>query len=376
MNHTDLLKALIKIKSYSGEEEEIRTYISKWFATKGIKIIAQDGNLIVHIQGLDNKKAFIFNSHMDTVSSGNTLWKYGAWNPTETENKIVGLGASDTKSGISASMLLAKKLHQNNKPPVDVWFTYVTSEETDGEGTRSFAKWFKKENLNKYKDIAGIFTEPTSLKEIEYGHRGNLFIKAEARGDTGHGSQPELIKNHAVHEMFKFSNALARKFKLWGKEFPSSVFKTPSVGVLTSIQAGVADSPNKFPATCTATFDIRTTPEFHKVAFERIANLGKKMNVSITNAFLPSPAGFTDPQEKIVKVTQKVIPNSKLEVAQGSADLGFLTIHGVKAIILGPGEKNQMHQVDEYCYPEQIPQAVEIYHQIIEEWARSHRKIN
>lgn len=371
MNHLDLLKELIKIRSYSGHEEELRKYIKEWFRNEGIKGFDQDENFVIHIRGLDASRAFIFNSHMDTVVAEKKDWKYGPLEPAVVGDRLIGLGASDMKSGLATSMILAKQISKGNKPPVDVWFTYVTNEEVDGSGTQNFATWFQEEKYHrKYKDIACIFTEPTSLKEIEYGHRGNIFIRAESFGDSGHASKPNLIKRHAVREMIKFSKALKRLFELWKNEFADDIFESPTVGELTSIQSGVATAPNRFPSNCVATFDIRTTPEFHKVAYEKIVSLGKKMDVKISHQFSPSPAGFTSPEEKIVKVAQKILKKSKLSVSQGSADLGFLTELGVKAIILGPGEKDQAHKTDEYCYPAQIPQAVEIYRQIVEFWAK------
>lgn len=371
MKHLDLLKQLIGIKSYSGEENQMRQFIAAWFKERGISSFTQDENLIVHLEGKDKFKAFIFNSHMDTVSGGDLEWKYGPWNAKMVGKKIIGLGASDMKSGMAASMLLAEQIAQEDMSPVDMWFTYVTKEETDGFGTQSFVNWFiEKGYAKKYKELACIFTEPTSLTEIEHGHRGNLFIKAQTKGDFGHASRPDLIKKHAVRQMIEFSDALQNKFKTWKKEFSDNRFEPPTVGELTSIRSGEEESPNRFPSSCMATFDVRTTPEFHKVAYERIVDLGKKMGVEVTHAFSPSPPGFTDPEEKIVKTAKNILKKSKLSVSKGSADFGFLTDLGVKSIILGPGEKDQAHKTDEYCYPAQIPEAVGIYKQIVKTWAK------
>ena len=347
----------------------MKNFIEKYFFENNISTIKQEGNLLVHIKGRDRSRAIIFNSHMDTVSAGDEkLWRYGAWSPTSEDKKIIGLGSSDMKSGLATSMLTATKF-TNTKPPVDLWFTYVVKEEQDGSGTKSFTKWFtKKGYLKLYSKIAAIFTEPTGLSEIEIGHRGNIFISVSTKGNSGHASKPQNIKKHAVREMIKFSDKLALEMKNWQKEFKDNVFDPPTVGEITSIKAG--DSPNKFPATCEATFDIRTTPNFHKVAISRIKLLGKKTGAKITLAFPPAPAGYTNPNKKIVKSAKKVLKKSQLTVSQGAADLGFLTNIGIESIIFGPGEKEQAHRTDEYCYPDQIPQAVNIYKAIVEAWAK------
>jgi acetylornithine deacetylase/succinyl-diaminopimelate desuccinylase-like protein len=376
-NYEKLIKDLVSIKSLSGEETEIRGFIGNWFKEREIDSFTQDGNLIVHFEGRDRSKAFIFNSHMDTVSAGDMPWKYGAWTPTMEGTEIVGLGASDMKSGLASSLLLAQKIAGSGKPPVDMWFTYVVNEELDGSGTESFAKWFQeKGHVKKYKDMAAIFTEPTNLSEIEHGHRGNLFLKAEAVGGSGHASKPEKLKVHSVRRLIEFADALQDEFEKWKKEFSGTKFAPPTVGEMTSIQAGVAikngvitvDSPNKFPSVTVATFDVRTTPDFHKVAFSRIKTLGKTHKIKVEYAFPPAPAGYTDPKEKIIRVTRNLLPKTKLTVSKGSADLGFLSMQGVKAIIFGPGYKDQAHKVNEHADITKIPQAVDIYSQIIEAW--------
>lgn len=173
MNYERLLKDLVGIKSYSGEEVEVKDYIKGWLEERQVAVVAQAGNLVVHLEGRDKTRAFIFNSHMDTVSAGDLPWKYGPWTPTTEDDRIVGLGASDMKSGLTASLLLAEKISHSGVPPVDMWFTYVVNEEVDGAGTKSFVDWFKDEgHLRRYTDMAAIFTEPTGFSELEHGHKG------------------------------------------------------------------------------------------------------------------------------------------------------------------------------------------------------------
>lgn len=390
--HDQLIKKLIETKSLSGQEDQIRGVIESWFRERGIETIKQDRNLLVHIQGEDSSKAFIINSHMDTVGPGEDYdknWKNDPWTPTQEGDRLYGLGASDMKSGLAASMMLASE-YTEEIPPVDMWFTYVVMEEVDGSGSAPFAEWFEKEGYTRqYQDMAGIFTEPTGLSEVEHGHRGNLFLKVTSNGDSGHASRPEELGVHSVRKMIEFADSLNKAVEKWKEEFPSEFFNpTITLGEFTSINAGnlakpeidgegkiiakiQTDSPNKFPQVCTATFDLRTIASFHPQALERIQTLGEEYDVSVSLLYPDAPAGFTDPSEKIVKTAQAVLgPETKLTTSQGSADLGFLTTKGVEAIILGPGDKHIVHKANEYCLPDQIPQAVDIYKAIVEGWAQ------
>lgn len=389
MQHEKLLRDLIKTKSLSGEEAQLRNFIADWFTNRGIESFVQDENLIIHFEGSDRSRAFIFNSHMDTVIAGET-WTKNPWEATIIGDKLIGLGSSDMKSGMAASMLTAVDLRKSFKPPVDVWFTYVVNEEEDGSGSESFANWFEKEgHTRRYKDMAAIFTEPSSLTEVEHGHRGNFFLVAEATGYSGHASRPDKIDSElALDKMLRFSKEFQKAVHKWNIEFPNKFFDPAvSLGEMTSIIANAKavksidsdgrevlsvtqGSVNKYPETLIATFDFRTTPETHNLFYDKVQKIARKVGVTVENKFAPSPAGFTDPKEKIVKIASTTGGKRKLVVSQASADMGFLIAKGIKSIILGPGERDQCHQPNEFCYPAQIPQAVEIYKQIIEAWAK------
>lgn len=387
--HTILVKALIATPSLSGEEQKIKRFIADWFKLNGVETYQQGPNLLVHLKGTNRKKAFIFNSHMDTVGPGEQEWKYGPWSPTIENKKLIGLGASDMKSGIATSMLYAKKVAKKGKPDIDMWFTYVVNEEVDGSGTKYFVDWFKKKK-DSYGEIAAIFTEPTGLTAIEHAHRGNLFLIAKSEGESGHSSRPHDISGKtALQKMQHFSKTFTEKVSYWNKQFPNKYFKPAiTLGEMTSIQAGliiknikdqkgetktiiVPASPNKFASVCSATFDLRTTPDFHDLAEEKVKKLARSQGIKISNLYDPAPAGFTNPNDKLIKIAKSKLKTSKLVVSQSSADLGFTTSIGIKSILLGPGIKKQGHKTNEYCYPEQIPQAVEIYNSIVEGWSGS-----
>lgn len=390
MSHEQLLSDLIRIKSLSGEEGEICQYIQGWFSRRDIESFVQGENLVVHLKGVDSTRAFIFNSHMDTVGPGDNYqqkWDSDPWTPTKKDGKVVGLGATDMKSGIAASMLTAQHFSKH-KPPVDMFFTFVVREEVDGSGTQSFAEWFEQQGYQEqYSDLAGIFTEPTNLNEIEHGHRGNIFFAAETEATGGHSSRPlKDPDSHAVRKMVSFADDLRDEVAKWNDESPDKYFSPAvTIGEFTSIESGrkivpgpdestitIVDSPNAFPKTCVATFDLRTTPAFHEDAWKKLQDFAEEKGVKIYMTYPAAPAGFTDPNEKIIKVAMEVIENPELTVSQGSADLGFLYEKGVKAIILGPGYKDAtiMHSANEYCDPEQIPQAVETYIKIVEKWGK------
>lgn len=369
-----LLQDLVAIRSYSGEEREIRNFISTHFKNSGLETLEQGNNLIFHIAGKDNTRAFIFNSHMDIVDIGEeSKWKHNPWGTDIEGDRIYGRGTSDMKSGLSASIQTAISLAGKDNVPCDVWFTYVVKEEVDGSGTKDFADWFQKEGyMKKYEEVAALFTEPTSLALIEHGHRGNYFLKAEIQGDAGHASRPQEIKINTIMRMVSFISHFEEKTALWKNKFQDSLFTPPTL-TCTSINAH-SKSPNRVSDYCQAILDLRTIPTFHEDAYEEVRKLAEKYGITLSLLFPDSPTGYTKPDAKIVKSVQKAVPSAKLSVSSAAADLGFLTAIGIEGVIFGPGDINQAHANDEYVSIDQVLASSKIFEEIYYNWADSLRK--
>lgn len=366
----ELLQQLIRIPSYSGQEQKIQQFIKNHFEENGIETFFQDENLVVYLKGKDPTRAFIFNSHTDVVDIGDeSKWKHGPWSGDIEGGRIYGRGASDMKGGVYASIETAKSLSKEGQSPTDIWFIYVVREETDGSGTKSFAKWFKEHGYPKqYKEMAAIFTEPTNLTTVEYGNRGNFFIKAAIDGDAGHSSRPHQIKTHVIMQMVKFINDLEQESIQWEEQFKGSEFAPPTI-TPTAIEAK-SSSPNKTSDHCKAVFDLRTIPGFHQEAFDRVSRIAQQHGITLSLVYPDAPSGYTKPDAKIVKVIRSIFPKVQLEVFEAAADLGFLTSIGIEGVIFGPGETEQAHRIDESATISQVEKAPQIFEQIYHAWVQ------
>ena len=358
-----IIHDLIKISSISGKEQKIQKYIFAYLSKMKLGPFSVGGNVVIKISGHDKNKALIYNCHVDTVPAGDiALWKRNPFEGKIVGGDIYGLGASDEKAAIATLLLLAKKMTKN-QPSCDVWLTFVVNEEIDGSGTKSFVEWFAKSEQKKYKHIAAVLAEPTDLNKIKLAHKGNIFLKITTHGDGGHGSKPDKIKIHAVKKMYEVSEIVSKLAIKWAKEYKDELLGVPTVGLLTSISAGNISSPNKFPDSCVATFDIRTTPKLHDKVLKLITHALPGIDVKV--AYQPAPFGYTDKKEAIVKIIQK-ISRAKLSISSGSNDLCFFTSAKIPGIVFGPGNENCIHQPNEYCLLENIDKCVKIYNKIIE----------
>lgn len=370
-----LIQQLIAIKSISGQEQAISEFVFSWLKKqaeiKAIKI--GNGNIAFCIEGENRNKAMIFNAHLDTVSPGNfSDWKfppYGLKSGMVKNRKIYGLGASDEKAGVAALMLLAKKLIKE-KPPVDVWLTFVVNEEIDGAGTKEVMKYFDKQGMFKqYKSVAGVICEPTGLSEIQIAHKGNVFLRLDVKGDAGHGSEPEKVKINAISELNKIIQKVIRIGEKWQRAYSDDILGIPTVS-LTGFQAGDINVPNSFPSKAVATFDIRTVPVMHNKVVPEIKRLLKAEDVAVSTIGDPAPPGLTSKNDAIVLALKKVCPKAKIASTSGSTDMCFFSEKGIPAVIFGPGEIDVVHKPNEHCYLRKIDDSVEIYDQLITEWAQ------
>lgn len=368
MNLLEIIKSLISVDSVSGNEVAIQKKILE-ILREGSKTIEVGKNILVRIPGQNRSKAIIFNAHMDTVAVGNVkAWKVNPFAGKIIDGKIYGLGACDDKGAVASLLLLAEKFITRH-PACDVWLMFVVKEELDGSGTEEALNWFKNNYQSHYRELAAVIGEPTELNKIEIGHRGNIFLKITTYGETGHASRPIVSKKHAVEKMYEISSKLKKLVKLWQNKFSDSILGMPTIGVLTSIVAGNADSPNKFPDTCTATFDVRTTPALHHKALNLIKSaIGSQTYVGLVCP--PVPCGYTSPDETIVKVFKEVTEAKVGIFPMGSCDMPFFTESGIPTVIFGPGDPRLAHKENEYCEVKQIEDCVEIYSSVIAEFAK------
>ena len=245
-----------------------------------------------------------------------------------------------------------------------MWFTFVCNEETDGSGTENFLGWF---NKTKYKRVAAVIGEPTNLKSLEIGHRGNAFIKLTSCGITGHGANKYSEKELAVEKMLKAIKKLKKNFSIWEKKYVHKILGKPNLNI-TSLHSS-EEFVNKLPDKCWVTLDIRTTPDLHKKLNSLVKNsIGDLVEIApmIGNA---SP-GFTESKSPIVKVCQKILPNISFSISLGTTDFSQFIAAGIDAIVLGPGDKKFIHKENEYVYIPDIKKAVNIYNKIVNEFGK------
>ena len=181
------LSKLVKVKSYSSQEEDVCRLIVTLCEEAGFDEIRIDGLGSVIARVGNGPKQLAIDGHIDTVEVGNLAnWTFDPFCGDIKDGKVWGRGASDQKGG-AASMITAGRILKDlgYGGEYTVYFTFTVMEE-DCDGM-CWKYLIEEENLKP--DLI-VSTEPTSC-QLYRGHRGRMEIRVILRGISSHGSAPE-----------------------------------------------------------------------------------------------------------------------------------------------------------------------------------------
>ena len=162
-------------------------------------------NLVVRLRGNRPGKRLIFNGHMDTFPAGDLSgWTRDPAGELDGD-RAYGLGISDMKGGIAASLLAMKCLAETGADfPGEIVGTFVGDEETMGVlGTQ-----YLLDNVPHAKGDAMISGDVGSPHILRFGEKGMIWARVTAKGRSTHAAHVHrgdsaIEKLTAVMERFK-----------------------------------------------------------------------------------------------------------------------------------------------------------------------------
>jgi acetylornithine deacetylase/succinyl-diaminopimelate desuccinylase len=375
----DLLAKLISFPSHEGienQETEVAKYIYDFFNKEGIEaelIPVEDGrcNVIATLKGTGGGKTLLLTGHTDTVPPYDM-----PGNPYEVRYEdgcMYGRGVVDMKGGLACMMIAMAAIKRAGiKLSGDLVFAALIDEEAKSLGTRA---WLR--SCIKLPDAA-IVGEPTDM-EICVGHRGLEWFEFSFIGKTVHGARQKEGIN-AIRKATMFINRLEDDLiPRIEKKTPHPIIGSPSMNY-GLIKGGT--QPSTVAGDCILQLDRRWIPgeNFRDVVQEYqqiIDELGaedpqfkadmKVMESSYMDAQYIHEPMDTDPQEPIVKITEKGIEEvtgekGVVRAFMAWSDGGLINYYGkVPTIVMGPGEIESAHSATENIKISTLVPAVRIY---------------
>lgn len=315
----------------------------------------------------DQTAPLTFTGHLDTVPADAADWAVDPWAAQRDGDKVVGRGTSDMKSGVAAAVVAATRHAGTPHRCRGVQIVLTAGEETGCTGARQIP----------LEEVATggplVVAEPTANRLV-LGHKGALWLRLSAVGRAAHGSAPELGDN-AVVRLARAAVAL-HDHDRWPRDDRFGPV-TANVGRL---RGGV--QPNVVPDAAELLLDLRTVPgcdlDRLRAKVAELAGPGVQLADHVV-----LPVVDTAPEEPLVALARESLaacglPDAPQPSARFFTDASVLAelLAGDTApaptVVLGPGEPDQCHVVDEWCSAARVEAAVEVYRAVLDRWCARH----
>ncbi|WP_145947037.1 M20 family metallopeptidase [Paenibacillus sp. Y412MC10] len=376
----DIVCGLIRIPSENppGREEAAARYVLQLLQDEGIEAelqwaAPQRPNVVARLKGAAEGPALLYNGHLDVVPAGEG-WSEDPFAAVVRGGELIGRGAADMKSGVTAMLYAAILLHRRGCPFAgELILLFNVDEERENVGMRHFMR------SGIHADFA-VIGEPTGLG-ICTAHKGVGRYRIRTAGVAGHAAKV-LEPDNAIPKMAALISALEPlRSRLKESADPLLGYATLNV---TQIKGGTA--PNIVPQHCEIEVDRRVIPgetaaqvlEQLKEALHAAAGTSSGAGLSAgtgevtyeVDDYLFIPAS-TIPQDHelvqaLVDVTGNVLVNpSAIGIFEATCEAPFLSVDlGIPTVIFGPGSLDQAHVKDERVPVRQITDAAKVYMQL------------
>lgn len=332
-----LLKALIAIPSYSGEEAETATLIENWLQHRGIETQRLEHNVWAVNRYFDpNKPTLLLNSHHDTVrpNAGYTLPPH---QPIVQENRLYGLGSNDAGGCLVSLMTAFAHYYARNDLSHNIILAATAEEENSGaNGIRKLLPALPKI------DVA-IVGEPTEM-QLAIAEKGLLVIDAYASGVAGHAAHDNT--ENAIYNALKDIETLRylplKNSDLLGKTKIS----------VTQITAG--KQHNVVPDSCHFVIDARFNEHYSsRSLFEW---LDQHTESQLVARSFKHNASHISPVHPLVQAGKALGWQT-----YGSPTLSDQSALSCPSVKLGPGKSSRSHTANEYLALIELSYGIEGY---------------
>lgn len=341
----NVLGELIKLPSFSTDEGQTASYLTKYLFDNGVEVMRAGNNVLAKNKSFDiSKPTLLLNSHHDTVRPNNNYTR-DPFLPTIEEGKLYGLGSNDA-GGCLVSLLMTF-LHFYDKETLKYNIVFAATAEEEISGANGIQTALQHLPAIDF----GIVGEPTLL-QMAVAERGLLVLDCIAHGKAGHAAREEgdnaiykAVKDIAWFQQFRFEKV--------------SELLGPVKMSVTSIETS-NKAHNIVPENCRFVVDVRVN-EIYTME-EVLQTIEDSVHCEVT-------ARSTRLKSSSISLDHPVV---KAGLALGKTYYGSPTtsdkaLMPFPALKIGPGDSARSHTADEFIYVREIGEGINLYIDLLNE---------
>ncbi|RMG18816.1 MAG: succinyl-diaminopimelate desuccinylase [Deltaproteobacteria bacterium] len=341
---------LVRVPSVYGDEARLCDLLEQWGREVfGASALRRIGNALVCGWPAEGRPTVALVGHLDTVPP------HEADPPPRIDGgRVVGLGASDMKSGIAVALTLAEDLDLEALP-FGLMLVLYDKEEGPHEESGLLPVLDSCPDLTQV-DLA-IVQEPTD-GVLQVGCVGSIHATLTFRGRSAHSARPWHGENaiHKAGALLAELEGRAPEEREVGGHCYREVFS------VTQAQGG--RYRNVVPDQFTLNLNYRFAPgrSLAEAKAQVEALVAGRAEIQYTDL---APAGAVPAGEPLF---EHFVSTTGLEVApkQAWTDVARLSEAGIPAVNFGPGLTAQAHQAGEYCEIAQLTRCYQALRRFLE----------
>lgn len=350
-----LTQDLVRIRSLSGEEEQVQDYLYSVLSRIGFEVrkyskVSNRPNLIASLHGKQEHPDILFIAHVDNIPSGDSSsWVSPPYEARIIQERIVGRGVADMKAGLASMIIAAKAIKASG---VEMKGTFSIAAVVDEEVDSTFGMKYLAENSLISSDAA-VFGEP-AYPHVAVALKGGAWLRITTKGKAVGSGWPE----NGVNAVTNMARLLLRLESLDFDETGHPLLGKTTIVPGTTIKGGT--NVHSVPDSCEATVDVYSIPGetsdriLTKIQqhIDGLSQEDSNFKASVELLYSADPYEIRPDQKLLVELQSCIqsVFGAKAELigVPSIGDARFLGKLGIPAIpAYGPGEKGKGHVMNE-----------------------------
>jgi len=343
-----LTRKLIQINSENppGNEKALANFVAGYLKKLGLRVRIYEfqknrSNLLAYLERPQNKRQLLITPHLDTVCAGKN-WRFDPFAAKIVGNKIYGLGATDCKVNLAASLEAINSLVEDKKY-LDYDLVLAATADEECGSDLGLIPLLDKRIL---KPDAALVLDADDF-EIIIAQKGLMHLKIKVEGKRAHGAYPYLGVNAIDIALGVIKEIKAYKFPYSKNKY----LKAPTLNVGT-IHGG--DKVNIVADWCEFELDFRflpgTRPEEILGVLKKILNKRAK-KYKIEESSIQQTYTISE-KHSLVSFLKKAMRDfsikPRLSGSEGATVITFFQHKNIPAIASGFGCSGCAHISNEY----------------------------